>query len=195
MADETFRAIIRYTGAMMTCASFVKSMTMNIMSLTDIQNRKDFIMIRLLAATSALALAAVPALAQQTDPAGSMGPDAATTGQQQSAQQQPMQSEPAPAPAEPAAQPAPEDKATQAAKLVEAEFPTYDADGNGELSQAEFSKWMLALHAKAEADGAAGAKAKTAAEKDSWAKQAFLAADKDKSKKVSKTELATFLQG
>lgn len=139
-------------------------------------------MLRILTTSSILALAAIPALAKQTETAP-MAPDNPTTTEQ-------------PAPAEPApTQPTPADKAAQAAAVVEAEFPSYDTDASGELNQTEFGAWMLALHAKAEADGVAGAQGKTADQKDAWVKQAFLAADKDKSTKVSKAELTTFLKG
>jgi Ca2+-binding EF-hand superfamily protein len=123
-------------------------------------------MFRTLTASSILALAAVPALEPDAEPA-----DAAT--------------EPAPA-----AQPS---RAESARLLVEAEFPIYDADKTGDLSQAEFSKWVLALHSKAEQNGATPTK--DAAAKDKWAKDAFITADKDKSKKISKLEMTGFLQG
>jgi Ca2+-binding EF-hand superfamily protein len=76
---------------------------------------------------------------------------------------------------------------------VETEFPTYDADKNGELSQSEFSTWVLALHSKAEETGSAAKKDEAA--KAKWAKDAFASADADKNKKVSKTEISKFLLG
>jgi hypothetical protein len=147
---------------------------------------KDTIMLRLLTASAILAIAA-PAIAQQTDamdapPAPADAPAPAA--------------EPAPAPqaaAAPEAAPPPADRAAQVAKLVDSEFPTYDADKNGELSQLEFSKWMMALHSKAESSG--NAAKKDAAAKDKWAKDAFIQADADKSKKISKAEMSKFLQG
>jgi hypothetical protein len=138
----------------------------------------------LLILSTILALATIPALAQQAEP---MAPAAPTP---QSAPDAPI--EPAP-PADPAAAPSTADREAKVAQLVDTEFPTYDADKNGELSQAEFSKWVMALHSKAEASG--GAAMKDAAAKEKWAKDAFAQADADKSKKISKAEMSKFLQG
>jgi hypothetical protein len=158
-------------------------------------------MTRLFTISSALALAvAAPAVAQQADPMmTSSTPEA------------PMPTE-MPAPADPSVQPAPASEPAPAApaaesaanspadtrvatvtQLVEAEFPSYDADKNGDLTQPEFTKWVLALHSKAE-DAKAATKMDDAA-KAKWAKNAFATADVDKSKKVSKAELTTFLLG
>lgn len=124
-------------------------------------------MIRNIMLVSALALSA-PAFAQEatTPPAE----DAAAT-----------QAAPAAAKAAP----------TQVAEVVEADFPAYDADKNGELSQAEFAEWMLKLRAASSAQGAATADADLKA----WAGAAFAQADADKSKSVSKGELTKFLAG
>jgi hypothetical protein len=147
-------------------------------------------MYRLLTLSSAIALAAsAPAIAQQADPmAAPPAPDA------------PMTTE-APAPAEPmtqpatVAEPAPADaKAAAVATLVETEFPNYDTDKNGDLTQPEFTNWVLALHSKAEEAGAT-AKKLDAAAKAKWAKDAFATADADKSKKISKAEMSSFLLG
>jgi hypothetical protein len=139
---------------------------------------------RFLIISAAMALAATPALAQQAEPM------AATAPEPQSAPEAPA--EPAP-PAEPAAAPNATDREAKVAQLVDAEFPTYDADKNGELSQAEFSQWVMALHSKAEASGGTAKKDPAAQEK--WAKDAFAQADADKSKKISKAEMSKFLQG
>lgn len=172
-------------------------------------------MIRLFTVSSAIALAAAsPAIAQETGPmttptaptetpAPTAAPapteapselDAPTSTQPApadpaiAAQPAPM-AEPAPATAAPAA----DARAATVATIVETEFPTYDADKSGDLNQPEFSKWVLALHAKAEASQAATAMDEKA--KVTWAKNAFATADVDKSKKVSKAELNTFLLG
>jgi hypothetical protein len=75
---------------------------------------------------------------------------------------------------------------------VDAEFPAYDANKNGDLDEPEFSKWLLALHA---AGGDAKAKAMDETTKMKWAKDGFAAADADKDMKVSKTEMNKFLAG
>ena len=141
-------------------------------------------MLRILTASSLIALAAIPAIAQQADPMAPPTPmDAPET-----VEAQPM-AEPAPAPA-PAA--APQSRELQVTQLVEAEFPAYDADKSGDLEEPEFTKWLLALHA-------AGGDAKSAAmdqnAKLKWAKDGFAAADADKSKKISKAEMSKFLLG
>lgn len=142
-------------------------------------------MLRILTASSLLALAATPALAQQADPmAPQPAPEAAPAPV---AEPLPMtEAAPAAEPATPAAEP----KEVTVAKLVDAEFPAYDANKNGDLDQLEFAKWILALH---EAGGTA--KQADAATKEKWAKDAFAAADADKSKKISKAEMNKFLLG
>lgn len=86
------------------------------------------------------------------------------------------------APQEASAQPA------TVATVVGTEFPTYDKDGDGALSAAEFGAWMVAL--KTASDPSTKA---TAPATKTWVTAAFAQADKDKNKKVSKTELTTFL--
>jgi hypothetical protein len=76
-------------------------------------------------------------------------------------------------------------------KLVDAEFPVYDANKNGNLEAAEFSNWVLALY---DASGDANAP-KDAAAKAKWAKNAFATADSDKNKIVTKSEMNIFLVG
>lgn|GEM_PF-847229 len=92
--------------------------------------------------------------------------------------------EPQPAPA-----PTAEPKEVTVQKLVDAEFPTYDINKNDELEPAEFRKWVLALH---DASGEANA-AKDPSAKAKWANAAFATADTDKSKKVTKAEMNSFL--
>lgn len=139
-------------------------------------------MLRILTASSILALSAVPALAQQADPMAAPGAEQVTEAPTDTV-------EPTDAPM---ASPATEPREVTVAKLVDAEFPTYDADQSGELEETEFSKWVLALHA---AGGAPAAKATDAAAKMKWAKDGFAAADTDKSKKISKAEMNKFLAG
>ena len=98
----------------------------------------------------------------------------------------------APAPAhEATAQPAPSGTAatpTQVAQIVDQEFPTYDADGNGELNEAEFAAWMKKLRAATDPSVDTESEAVK-----SWIGQAFAAADSDKSSGVNKAELTAFL--
>lgn len=77
---------------------------------------------------------------------------------------------------------------TQIAQIVEAEFPKYDKDGKGQLTEKQFGDWMVALRSASE-PGVTADKP----EVKSWVKQAFAQADKDKSKAVSKAELTSFL--
>lgn len=169
-------------------------------------------MTRLFAISSAIALAvAAPAIAQQTGPAATPAPEAPAPTEAPDSIDAPDASQPAPVdepttagqPA-PATQPAPAAEATPAApsvdaraahvaKLVDTEFPSYDADKSGDLNQPEFAKWVLALHTKAEQAQAATKMDDKA--KVTWAKNAFATADVDKSKKISKAELNSFLLG
>ena len=68
---------------------------------------------------------------------------------------------------------------------VEADWATYDKNSNGSLSRAELETWLTAL------ETAAGRKPQG----KSYMAAAFTKADADKSKSVSKEELATFLRG
>ncbi|MGN5374694.1 EF-hand domain-containing protein [Sphingomonas hankookensis] len=77
---------------------------------------------------------------------------------------------------------------TQIAQIVEAEFPKYDKDGKGQLTEQQFGEWMVALRSASE-PGVTAEKP----EVKSWIKQAFAQADKDRSKAVTKAELTTFL--
>lgn len=144
-------------------------------------------MLRILTASSILGLAAVPAIAQQTEPLSAPP-----------ATEAPIATEDPPAPAEvapvePAAAAAPaEPRITTVAKIVDTEFPAYDANKNGDLEQPEFTKWVLALHG---ASTDVKAKAMDEAAKLKWADGAFAAADADKSKKISKAEMNKFLLG
>jgi hypothetical protein len=146
-------------------------------------------MIRVLLCSTALILAA-PAIAQtaapaQQDPAAALPEPAA-----------PQSATPA-APADPAA-PAeaqgatPANPANSVAAIVDSEFPAYDANKDGQLDQAEFGKWMVALK---DQEMKATGKSLPPAEVTAWANGAFTSADADKSTAVSKTELVTYLSG
>ena len=141
-----------------------------------------------------------PALAQTTAPAAD--PAAPTTATEPAtapatAPDAAMPAEPAPAPAPDASAPPAATEAapaaaaatpTQIAQIVEKEFPTYDADANGDLNNAEFASWMKKLRAATEPSvDPESADVKT------WIGQAFAAADGDKSGAVNKTELTGFL--
>ena len=177
-------------------------------------------MLRILTATSLLALTATPALAQSdmgantqtTAPTQQMGAQPASPATPANPAQpstdmgptDPTMTTPA-TPAEPAtpATPATDGSANATAttsaeprsvtvqKLVDAEYPSYDANKNGTLDQAEFGKWVLALYA---ASGDAKAP-QDAAAKDKWSKAAFATADTDKNKTISKAEMNVFLVG
>jgi hypothetical protein len=177
-------------------------------------------MLRILTASSLLALTVTSASAQNAGPAAqpsSSQPSSGSSGTQSepgsstmpqsdshststepssSMSIQPSTSTPADplsqtAPSASAA-PTPEPKEITVKKLVDAEFPAYDANSSGDLEQVEFSKWVLALHG---ASGDPKAAAMDDAAKAQWAKAAFTSADADKSKKVSKAEMSTFLAG
>lgn len=147
-------------------------------------------MIRTFLLTSAM-LVAAPALAQQA-PAADPSAQVPST-QAPSTQDMPQATEPtAPAsPAEPqAAQPA--NPANSVAAIVESEFPAYDANKDGQLDQAEFSRWMVALK---DQEMKATGKSLPSAEVTAWASGAFTTADADKSAAVSKPELISYLSG
>lgn len=77
---------------------------------------------------------------------------------------------------------------SQIAQVVDTQFPTYDKDGDGKLSKAEFAQWMVAL--KSQTDPSTKAEAPATKK---WVGTAFAQADTDKDKTVSKTELTGFL--
>lgn len=85
-----------------------------------------------------------------------------------------------------AAQTAPAAAPSDPKAIIAAEFPTYDKDGNGTLSRAEFDAWLMALKEKSGQPMKPG-------EQTAWLKTAFATADKDKDKSVSLAELTTYL--
>ena len=140
-------------------------------------------------AFSAPALAQIaPAqdMTQQTPQTAPSTTDPAMTSQSAPQTAAPADSMAAPAQdAVAAAQPA---AATQVADVVTKEFPSYDKNGDGNLSAKEFDTWMVAL--KTASDPSTKA---TAPATKTWLNQAFAQADTDKNKKVSQTELTGFL--
>jgi hypothetical protein len=138
-------------------------------------------MLKLALMASAMTIA-LPAVAQQAAP---QTPDAtmASPSQPGDAGATPAQTTPTEQ-AAPAAAPANQD--AQVAQVLDAEFPTYDKDQSGSLSKAEFAAWMDTLKAKADPSAKPDA---------AWNTAAFAKADGDKSKSVTKEELASFLTG
>lgn len=129
------------------------------------------------AAMTAALIAAAPIAAQQAPATPRQTPGEAPTQQQQTA----------PDPAAPATPAAPANPADQVAQVVDSQWATYDGNGDGKLSKAEFVAWMTALRAQAPGGD------KSAAETRKWADTAFAQTDTDKSKSVSKDELTAFL--
>lgn len=135
-----------------------------------------------------------PALAQ-TAPAQSMTPQstqsAPATPDSTAMQAAPQAAQPtdsAAAPAQDAVAATQPAAATQVADVVTKEFPSYDKNGDGNLSAKEFDTWMVAL--KTASDPSTKA---TAPATKTWLNQAFAQADTDKNKKVSQSELTGFL--
>lgn len=119
--------------------------------------------------------------------------------------QQDMQQDmaPAPVPAQPAqptqptqptapADSGPADSTSAVAAIVDAEFPAYDGNGDGQLDQAEFTRWMVVLK---DQEMKATGQALPPGQVTAWASGAFTTADTDKSKSVSKAELIRYLGG
>ena len=129
-------------------------------------------MLRALLLSSAL-LVAAPTLAQEAAaPAGA--PQQQATQAAQAAQA----AQPKSAPAE------------SVASIVDSEFPAYDANNDGQLDKAEFSRWMVALK---DQEMKSSGKTLTPAEVTAWADGAFTTADTDKNISVSKPELISYL--
>lgn len=136
-------------------------------------------MVRTFLLTAALAITA-PAMAQMA-PAPADGATPATPA-----------APAAPAAPQSAAPSAPTNPAASVASIVDAEFPAYDANKDGQLDQSEFTRWMVAL--KSQEMKATGS-ALPAEQVTAWANGAFTTADKDKSTSISKTELVSYLSG
>ncbi len=129
------------------------------------------------------ALVAAPVLAQTTTASPqALAPGGAATGQAAPsgtpADSVPMQSAAREQPA----------TGSQVAQVVDTEFPTYDKNGDGKLSAAEFSGWMVALKSKTDPTTKPDAP-----ETKKWVSAAFAQADADKNKSLTKTEVTSFL--
>ena len=129
-------------------------------------------------AGAATLMMASAASAQQTQ-----APAEAPATQTAPAQTAPAQKAPA--------QATPADTQAQVQQLVKAELPKYDADKSGDLSETEFTAWVMELRSKAEAGDPNAPKADAAA-KAEWAKAAFAKADANQDKKADAGEVAAF---
>lgn len=145
--------------------------------------------------TSALALGmavSAPALAQ--DSAASSTASPATSAPSTAAEPAPMGgadtmgTTSSASPATPTAS----NNAAQISAVVEASFPKYDADGSGELSEAEFKQWVADLKTQ---EMAASGQGLDPAQADQYASRALQVADADGNKAVTRDELTTFLGG
>lgn len=112
---------------------------------------------------------------------------AATAASPQEASSAP-QIAPAPIQTVPAIGPVAPTPPTDVATIVAKEFPAYDKDRDGALSQAEFGDWMIKL--KTIADPASTA---NEAATKTWVNAAFAQADVDRSKSLTPGELTGFL--
>lgn len=137
-------------------------------------------MVRLFLCSAMIAFTA-PAIAQDIAPASPQAAEPAPAS--------PQTAQPAPASPQ-AAQPT--NPADAVASVVDGEFPSYDANGDGQLDQAEFGRWMTALK---EQEMKATGKTLPPAEVTAWVSGAFTTADTDKSASVSKVELVSYLSG
>ncbi len=72
-------------------------------------------------------------------------------------------------------------------EVIAQQFPNYDKDSNGTLSQAEFAAWL------SEMKTAQNTEKLTPAQISTWANDSFAKADKDKSKSVTVAELQGYL--
>lgn len=103
----------------------------------------------------------------------------------------PVQTAPVPAVAAPSTSaPAPvaPTPPAEVATIIAQEFPAYDKDRDGALSQNEFGEWMVKL--KTIADPASTA---NEAATKTWVNAAFAQADTDRSKSLTLGELTGFL--
>lgn len=143
-------------------------------------------MIRTLMFTTALAISA-PAMAQDmaAPQQGTMQPAQPAAPTDGSATTTPA------TPAQPQAA-TPANPASSVATIVDSEFPAYDANSDGQLDKAEFSRWMVALK---DQEMKATGKTLPAEQVTAWADGAFTTADSDKSVSVSKPELVSYLSG
>ncbi|KQN10775.1 calcium-binding protein [Sphingomonas sp. Leaf28] len=137
------------------------------------------------------ALIAAPVLAQTATPssqASATGGGVAAQTSQSGAMTTPQSGAPTdPVPMQSAAREQPA-TGSQVAQVVDSEFPTYDKNGDGKLSAAEFGGWMVALKTKTDP-----ATKPDAPETKKWVSAAFAQADADKNKSLTKAEVTGFL--
>ena len=145
------------------------------------------------AAALALSTGAIAQTATTTAPAAT--PPAATTQSTTTTTTAPAEPATAATPAQTTtsttetttvAEAAPQPAADPKAVLAE-QFPKYDKDGNGTLSQVEFAAWL------SEMKTAQNTEKLTPDQISKWANGNFAKADKDKSKSVTVAELQAFL--
>ena len=148
------------------------------------------------ATTSAPAAGDTAPMTDETTPATPAAPATPATPAQPAA---PGASSATPAqpatPAEPAKPAEPKTTAQQQAatpeqigQIVDKDFASYDKNGDGSLTTAEFGAWMVALRSATEP----AFTGQSPADKD-WIGKALAMADKDKSGGVSNAELKRFL--
>lgn len=175
---------------------------------------RKFIPVSFIGASALALAAAIPAMAQNAETAPQTPVQEAPPELGPAVPEQPIDpvatpeapaapvAEPAPAPVDPSAAPAAPQpvvaaeptKAQQVAQIVDAEFPSYDGDGDGNLTKPEFTKWIIAMRDAAQNQGAE-LPALDQPAKEKWASAAFTTADTDKSRKISKVEMSSFLLG
>lgn len=141
-----------------------------------------------------------PTLAQDSMPA----PSPSTSASPQTSAQPDTMPMPSPAPdaapvpeAALAAEPPRDAAAAKSAAIqdvVNTEFSVYDANKNAKLNKVEFTKWATALRSKSDVK-LGKTKALPPAEMIKWANAAFVEADQDKNKAVTKDEMLSFLMG
>lgn len=128
---------------------------------------------------------------QSVDPAAA-APAPAPTQAAPAPSAAPAPTSPDAAPTTAQAQPAPTNSSSAVQTAVNTGFGKYDADGDGNLTEAEFKTWIAAL--KTDEMKATG-QSVNAAEVTAYANAAFASADADKDQKVSKAEVTGFLGG
>ncbi|WP_443971531.1 EF-hand domain-containing protein [Sphingobium sp. CR28] len=128
---------------------------------------------------------------QSVDPA-TAAPAPAPTQAAPAPSAAPAPTSPDAAPTTAQAQPAPTNSSAAVQTAVNTGFGKYDADGDGNLTEAEFKTWIAAL--KTDEMKATG-QSVNAAEVTAYANAAFASADADKDQKVSKAEVTGFLGG
>jgi hypothetical protein len=129
------------------------------------------------------ALIAAPVLAQTTATSPQTSPSSG--GAAAEVPQSGTPTDAVPMQSAPREQPA---SSSQVAQVVDTEFPTYDKNGDGKLSAAEFGGWMVALKSKTDPSTKPDAP-----DTKKWVSAAFTQADADKNKSLTKAEVTSFL--